>query len=398
MSTTSSHAGTRRIPAWLLVVAVLALLAGTWGLWRALQARSAKTQALAQASAIATPALQIAATEWLQVQEREMALGVPITGTLTAPQRAVVKARIAGELQHLQVREGDRVTQGQIIASVDPVEVQARWRQAKLQADANQAQVQIAQRQQDNNLALVQRGFISSTALATSQANLEAAQASLAAARAAQDAAQKTLSDAVLRSPLAGHVARRMVQNGEKVNVDTALVEIVNLDTLELEAQVPANDTARLQPGQHAQLQLRDSDGQKVQAVAARVLRLNPSAQTASRAVPVYLSIETQDNPALRPGMYLQGFITTQTQRTLAVPLTAVRTDQPQPYVLRAHGGVVEHVPVQLGARSMGEAPQWVAVTGLAAGDKVLGVGIDSLPAGTAIQLQEPAATLQRQD
>lgn len=83
------------------------------------------------------------------------------------------------------------MSQGQVIARIDPTRSDARFRQAKLQADAAQARVAIEQRQYDNNRALVEKGFISSTALTTSSANLQAAQANYAAARAAQDGAQK---------------------------------------------------------------------------------------------------------------------------------------------------------------------------------------------------------------
>ena len=81
------------------------------------------------------------------MQPRQMPLGIPITGSLSAMDSALVKARIPGELRDLQLREGDRVTRGQVIARVDATETEARFRQAKLQADAAQAQVTIAQRQ-----------------------------------------------------------------------------------------------------------------------------------------------------------------------------------------------------------------------------------------------------------
>ena len=183
------------------------------------------------------------------MQPRQMPLGIPITGSLSAMDSALVKARIPGELRDLQLREGDRVTRGQVIARVDATETEARFRQAKLQADAAQAQVTIAQRQYDNNRALVAKGFISDTALTASLSNLQAAQANHAAARAAQDAARKNLDDTVLRSPIDGQIASRMAQNGERVNVEAPIVEVVNLSALELEAQIPANDSAQVQIG-----------------------------------------------------------------------------------------------------------------------------------------------------
>ena len=85
---------------------------------------------------------------------------------------------MAGELQGLTLREGDTVKAGQEVARIDPTEARARLRQAQQQADAAKSQVDINQRQYNNNRALVDQGFISATALVTSQASLEAAKAS----------------------------------------------------------------------------------------------------------------------------------------------------------------------------------------------------------------------------
>jgi multidrug resistance efflux pump len=75
--------------------------------------------------------------------------------------------------------------------------------------------------------------------LATSEASLQAARANTAAARAAADAARKTLDDTVLRSPIDGQIARRFAQDGERVNVEAQVAEVVNLSALELQAPLP---------------------------------------------------------------------------------------------------------------------------------------------------------------
>ncbi len=387
----TAPAAARQIPKWMWLLAVICVLAIIGGMWRALDNRSAKKEALSASLERAAASLSIATHEWMHVQLRELPLGLRITGSLSAVDRAVIKARVPGELRELQLREGDNVAQGQVIARVDPTESDARFRQAQLQANAAHAQVTIQQRQHDNNRALVGKGFISETALATSAANLQAAQANYAAARAGQDAAQKSLDDTVLRSPIAGQVARRMVHNGERVNVEAPILEVVNLAVLELEAQLPANDSAQVRVGQNAQLQLRTSNGQAPQPLQAQVVRINPSASTSNRSVPVYLRLIAAADTPLRPGMYVEGFIHTGSTQALAVPLTAVHTDQPQPYVQTVLNHVVQHSPVTLGPQSVGEAQTWVAVQGLQPGQIALVGNVGSIPAGTRVQLQDAA-------
>ena len=95
-------------------------------------------------------------------------------------------------------------------------------RQAQEQADSARAQAEVAQRTYDNNKALVDQGFISRTALDTSQSNLNAALATHRAALAAVEMARKSLDDTVLRSPIDGQVAQRLAQPGERVGVERA--------------------------------------------------------------------------------------------------------------------------------------------------------------------------------
>ena len=83
--------------------------------------------------------------------------------------------------------------------------------------------------------------------------------------------------------------------------------------------------------------------------------------------------------------------------RALAIPLPAVRTDKPEPYVqlLQARGDVwqVQHQPVSLGERATEDATTWVAITqGLANGQRILNGQVGQLREGTVVRLA-PAAT-----
>jgi RND family efflux transporter MFP subunit len=296
----------------------------------------------------------------------------------------MVKARVAGELMDLVVREGDEVKAGQVIARIDPTEYQARERQAKQQADAALAQVEIAQKQFDNNKALVDQGFISQTALQNSSASLNGAKATHMAAMAALDVARKALDDASIRSPISGQIAQRLAQPGERMALDARIVEVVNLSQLELEAALPSADASLVRPGMKAQLKIEGMD----EPVTAKVLRISPAAQAGSRSVLVYLGVVGQDG--LRQGLFAEGTLGTRTVKALAVPLSSVRTDKPQPYVQVIEADQVRHVTVQTGTRSEKTTQNitltWVEVQGLAEGAQVLTASAGAVREGTQVK------------
>ena len=374
---------------WGLVALVVVLLAV--GILRALSARKAQQAALAEQSARgAQTVVELAAADVFPLRTVELTRGLPVSGTLKAVNSAFVKARVPGELQGLTVREGDAVKAGQVVARIDPAEYEARLRQAQLQADAARAQIDIAQRQYDNNKALVNQGFISKTALDTSQASLNGARASYEAAVAAADVARKSLNDAVLKAPMSGLVSQRLAQPGERVAVDTRIVEIVDLSRMEIEAALSPADSVGVRVGQQALLQVEGYSA----PVPARVARINPSTQAGSRSVLVYLQLKPV--PGLRQGLFAQGALGTEKLKALAVPLQAVRTDRPQPYVQVVDGQQVRHLGVTLGARGQAEGQDMVVVAGLAEGSQVLAGAVGPLREGTAVRYTTAAPAASR--
>lgn len=394
----------KRSGRWAVSLVVIGLLA-MFG-WRVAVHQQHKKQAVESSSASRELPIQLASQEVLRVEPRQLALTVAVNGVVQAVNSAVVKAYVAGELRGLTVREGDSVSKGQQLASVDATEAQARWRQAQQQADASRAQLTIAQRNQDNNAALVQKGFISTTALVTSQANLDSARANLAAAQAAADAARKAVTDAVITSPMNGQIAQRFVQNGERVGVEARIVEVVDPAQLEIMAQLAPADSVQVQVGQTAELQVPDAP-RDMPPITAKVVRINPSAQTGSRTVAAYLAVQAPEKNRndssqrflqLRPGLFLQGNIITGNTSELALPLTAVRTDKPLPYVQLLAGRPelrVIHQIVELGRQTAYEGATWVQILkGLNAGDPILAGTTGGLREGTLVEVQaKPVAT-----
>lgn len=370
---------TRRHKTWIAVA--IAIVALAFGVIRALGAKRAQQEAMAQAAAVKVQSVvELAATDIVKARELPIAQGLPISGSLRAVNSAVVKARVAGELQGLAVREGDIVKAGQLIAKVDTTEYTARVKQMQEQADAAKAQIEIARRQWDNNKKLVDQGFISKSALDTSFNNLTAAQSTYNAAVAAVDMAKKSLDDTNLRAPISGIVSQRVAQPGERVAIDAKVVEIVDLSRLELEATLTAADSVNVRVGQRAMLQIEARGA----PVAAKVVRINPTAQAGSRSVLAYLEVE--EPAGLRQGLFAQGTLGTGQAVALAVPVSAVRTDKPAPYVQVVENGQVVHKTVETGTRGEADGELMVAVKGIAPGATVIKGSLGPLREGSQVK------------
>lgn len=354
-------------------------------------ATNTKTTPAAPAAGAAPAAvIDVQASDVLLVEPQMLVNSLPISGNLKAINTVAVKARVPGELIEIKGREGDSVKAGEVVARMDPTEFQRRLRQAEQQADAAKTQIDIAKRQYDNNKALVEQGFISTTALDTSQASLAGAQATYNAALAGADLARKTLEDTVMRSPITGQIATRLAQPGEHVGMDMRLMDIVDLGSLELEATLSPADSVDVRIGQEAALSLEG----RAQTINAKVLRINPSVQANSRSVLVYLRL--QSTTGLKQGMYAQGDLQLSLSKTVALPLSAVRTDKPQPYVQMLVNNKVAHQTVSLGERgrlaTQNNGEQWVAIRDLPPNSQVLPASVGALREGSPVRLISAAA------
>jgi RND family efflux transporter MFP subunit len=380
---------------WVIAVVVFAAIG--MSVMRALQARKVQQETVAAATAAnakAQSVVELTAIDVVTAQVRELSIGLPISGSLKAANSAYIKARVAGELQGLTVREGDSVKAGQVIARIDVTEYAARQQQAQDQADAAKAQIAIAQRQFDNNKALVDQGFISKTALDTSLATLNSAQATHRAALSNVDIAKKTMSDTVLRSPISGIVSQRLAQPGERVGIDARVLEVIDTSRMELEANITATDAMNVAVGQTAILTIEGSAA----PVKSQVLRINPNTQAGSRNVLVYFSISDPADRSLnlRQGLFAQGIVGTTKISTLTVPFNSVRNDKPVPYVQVLDGGVVKHVSVELAQRgeviTAGRREAVVAITGIPENTQVLVGSLGILREGTTTKFIQAAA------
>jgi RND family efflux transporter MFP subunit len=380
-------------PRWIVIgIVVLALLGGVI---RALSNKRAQ-QAAASAPATSVTQIELASTDVLKAELRDITQGLTVSGTVKAVNYAVIKARVAGELKEVVAREGDTVKAGDVLARIDPTEYQRRWQQAAEQASAAKSQMEIAQRAWDSNKALVDQGFISKAAMDNSAASFQAAIATQNAAIAGADVARKALDDATLRAPFAGIVSGRAAQVGERVGIDAKIMELVDLSQLEVEVALSPSESMDVRVGQAAALQVED----RKETVGAKVKRISPSAQTGSRSVLIYLALDKAEG--LRHGLFAKGILGMGKSQVLAIPLSSVRTDRAQPYVqvVEQVGDQLQvaHKTVTLGVRGMDlaqpESETMVGVAGLAEGSTVLKSNVGALREGMVVKYTATAASL----
>ena len=370
----------RRWLKWILVILVVSALVA--GVARALSARKAQQEAAAQqAGQRVDAAVELAPQDLVQVRQRELSQSLVISGTLKAANVVIIKARIAGELQGMTLREGDPVRAGQVIGRIDATDAQARLRQAQQQAESAKAQVDIARRTFDNNRSLVEQGFISKSSLDTSASSLAAAEANHRAAVAGVDMMGKSLDDTVLRSPITGQVSQRLAQSGERMAPDGRVVEIVDLSRLELEASISPADSLQIKLGQTAQLQIEGT----ASTVVARVVRINPTVMAGSRSVLAYLALDPA--AGLRQGLFAQGALKVGAIQGPTVPLNTVRTDKPQPYVQMVADNKVVHQPVELLSRGDFEGQRMAGIQGVPDNATLISGQVGAMREGTLVKL-----------
>jgi membrane fusion protein, multidrug efflux system len=360
---------------WALTSVVVVAVVGTGGVLMA------NRQPAPDASATkAAPPLEFNQTDLVALQPRRLAVELALPGNVQAVSQATVRAKVSAEVKRVLVREGDRVRAGQVIAEFDTAQLRAQLAERTATYEATRAQLAMTERTRQANAALVKQNFISQNAFDTAENAHEAQVAAAAAARAQLEQTQLMMSDTVVRAPIAGTVAKRHVQPGEKVSFDAPLLAIVDLAQLEVQAQAPVSDVPRIAPGMSARIEV---EGLSERPYPGKVERINPSTEPGTRTVNVYLSI---DNAAalLKAGMFARVLLALGSDVELpALPISAVRNEGGTDFVWVLADDKLVRREVVLGRRD--ERAQWVEVkSGLQPADRVIATKFDNLREGLA--------------
>ena len=319
----------------------------------------------------------------MNLQPKRLAVELALPGSVMAVSQATVRSKLSAEVKRVLVREGDKVSAGQILAEFDTAQLRALLAERTASYEFAKAQLANTERTRQVNAQLVKQNFISQNAFDTADSANQAQLAAVQASRAQVEQTQLQLNDSIVRAPISGIVAKRHVQPGEKLAFDAPLMAIVDLSELEVQVQVPVSDVPQIRKGMPASV---DIEGIRGRSFAGRVERINPSTEPGTRTVNIYVSLPNEE-ALLKAGMFARVVLTTAPEiESPALPLSAVRSDGQQSYVWVIADGKLARRNVATGRRD--ERSQWIEVTsGLTASDVVLATKFDNLKDGLAAKV-----------
>jgi HlyD family secretion protein len=253
------------------------------------------------------------------IEEGPMASAIRASGTLNPVKQVTIGAAVSGLISEINADFNDVVKQGQTIARIDTREFQARYDQAS-------ANYELARKNHQFNLGLVNQGFISKQAVIQTEGAMKAAQGAL-------NLAKKALDDTFIRSPVDGVVVKRNVEVGQTVAASLQAPELFiiaqNLAEMQVETSIDESDVGKIKDGQEATFTVDAFPGQTFQGKVRQIRKAPVNIQN----VVTYTVLISADNPDLKllPGMTANArIVTDQRDRALKVANAALRFRLPE--------------------------------------------------------------------
>lgn len=370
---------TRRITLVATAVVVVALTgaAVAWNAGRGVSTQAAAGKPDSQVIELIRPELHT-------ISPRGLVDTIRFTGTTQPVDQTIVKSRVPGRLAEVLVREGDRVTKGQVLARFEAAELQAKVNERRSALEAARADARWTSRDRSDKESLASRNIVSQSAADQARATAENRSSMVSVAEAQLEVAMRNLADAQVLAPFDGVVGERIANQGESLPIDGKILALLDTSHVEISAQMPAADVVRLRVDQSAAVTL-EGFGDRV--FNGRITRISPTTQPGSRSIPVYVEISDR-HEALRGGLFATGTVNVQEKsHALAVPASAMRKDDQGDFVLAIENGVLVRKPV--GAVRTWSRGELVEVKGLESGMQIVSAPLPGLRAGQRVRVIE---------
>lgn len=242
------------------------------------------------------------------VSRQDITIDVEATGVIQPINTVQVRSKASGQIMKLPVSMGSQVKPGDLLAQIDPRQVQNSYNQAVAARAAAEANLTVTKAQLDRAKDLSKQGVITAPELETATLNYANAQSQLAAARTNLENARIALEDATIRAPIAGTVIEKDVSSGQVIasavnnaGGGTLLMQMADLSQVMDSALVGESDIGHVQPGQTASIKV---DAYPNRTFHGTVEKIAPQAtvQQSVTMFPVLIHLDNQDR-ALMPGM-----------------------------------------------------------------------------------------------
>ncbi|HET7496929.1 MAG TPA: efflux RND transporter periplasmic adaptor subunit [Candidatus Eisenbacteria bacterium] len=287
------------------------------------------------------------------VSRRDISLTVEATGTVEPIDLIEVKSKASGQIIRMPVQVGSLVKKGDLLAQIDPRDVQNSYAQtlAALRAAQAKATISLAQKKRSDNLYA--QAVITAPEHEAATLDYANAQAAVVKARTDLDLASQRREDATVSAPITGTVLEQTVASGTVISSATSasggttLLKMADLSRIRIRALVAESDVGNVRPGQSATVTVDAFPNRSFQGT---VDKIEPQAvvQQSVTMFPVLISISNEDG-LLLPGMNGEvSMLIEQRQDVPAVPVDAVRSAREMPAVAELLGLKPEKVKESL--------------------------------------------------
>jgi RND family efflux transporter MFP subunit len=273
--------------------------------------------------------------EFATVSRNAVSDQVTVVGNLIGAATVQVVPKVNGRLQAVNVKMGDTVRRGQILAKVEDQEIEQQVRQAtasfevgKATIRQREADLKLAKSNLDRNKSLLDRELLPKQTYEdtearhqAAEAQLDLAQAQLQQATSRLDELKITLDNTSIPSPVDGFVGKRFLDPGAFVSNNSPVASVVDIRTVRLVANIVEKDVKRVRAGTPAVVEVDAFPGEKFSGSISRIAPVfDPATRTAEMEIEV-------PNPGfrLKPGMYARVSLTVDTRNdALTVPRNAI--------------------------------------------------------------------------
>ena len=298
------------------------------------------------------------------------------SGTVEEVSGSSLSFTTGGTIMQLKVKVGDRVSKGQLIASVDPTQVSHSYEMAH----ATRMQAEDAYRRMKQ---LHDKGSLPEIKWVEAQSQLQQAVS-------AESIAKKSLADCNLYAPFSGVVSEKFAEVGQNAAPGMPVVKLVTTKALNVKISVPESEMANIHVRQRARIQVQALDSKQYEGY---VIEKGVIADPISRSYCVKIRVEGTDNDLL-PGMVSQvslakidASLSSNGGATILIPASLVQiADDNSRFVWIDEGGKAVRRSIILGEyRSNGV----VVTSGLKSGDKVIVEGQQKVSTGVRVKNDE---------